>query len=222
MRLSMASRRAIVSSSVYHFESDVFTMAKITRRMTERELKKHLKPLSVSLWDQARNFYATVGQAISHWSKMEECLIQVAAKLLKTEEPKAGLVMYSIMNLHSWIQIIDDLFVLDGTYPKSLKRWRTVAESLREENNIRVGLAHYSISQDDVDPQGELRAIQAYLRPGKLDIRKKSKTWKPLTMVEIVEFTGRVDKIRDNLISLLKSAELLCRGRNGYCNHNQP
>ena len=172
-------------------------MAKITRRMIEKKLKNHLKPLSVALMDQAKNFYMAVGQAISHWSKMEERLIQVTAKLLKTQEPKAGLVMYSIMNLHSWIQVIDDLFVLDGTYPKSLKRWRAVAESLRAENDIRVGQAHYSISQDDVDPQGELRAIQAYLLPGKLDIRKKTKKCEPLTMTEIVEFTGRVNKIHD-------------------------
>jgi hypothetical protein len=128
----------------------------------------------------------------------------VAAKLLKTSERKAGLVMYSIINLNVWIQIIDDLFVLDGTYPKSLKRWRTIAHSLRRENDIRVGLAHYSISQDDVDPGEELRAIQAFLRPGRFDIRTKSTKWKPLTMTEIVDFAGRVNDIHVQLISLLE------------------
>jgi hypothetical protein len=164
---------------------------------SERELINHLT-------DQAKDFYMTVGMAISHWSKMEERLIHVAAKLLKTTEPKTGLVMYSIMNLHVWIQIIDDLFVLDGTCPKSLKLWRSIAESLRTENDIRVGLAHYSMSQDGIEAHGELRAIEAYLRPGKLDIRNKSKKWKPLTILEIVEFTGRINKIRDTLGSLLE------------------
>jgi hypothetical protein len=161
---------------------------------TERELINHLT-------DQAKDFYMTVGMAISHWSKMEERLIHVAAKLLKTTEPKAGLVMYSIMNLHVWIQIIDDLFVLDGTCPKSLKLWRSIAESLKTENDIRVGLAHYSMSQE---AHGELWAIQTYLRPGKLDIRNKSKKWTPLTILEIVEFIGRVNKISDTLSSLLE------------------
>jgi len=172
-------------------------------KMSERQLKKYLKPLSVALRDQAKNFYTAVGLGISSWSKMEERLVQVVARLLRTPEAKAGLIMYSIINLHVWIQIIDDLFVLDGTYPKSLKLWRSIAESLRAENDIRVGLAHFSISQDDVDPGEELRAIQAYLRPGRFDIRSKSKKWKPLTMVEIVEFTVRVGEIHDRLISLL-------------------
>jgi len=92
---------------------------------------------------------------------METRLVQIVAKLLKTSEAKAGVVMYSIISFYIWIQIIDDLFVLDGTYPKSLKRWRAVVKSLKEENDIRVGLAHYSISQGDVEPGEELRAIQA-------------------------------------------------------------
>jgi hypothetical protein len=56
---------------------------------------------------------------------METRLVQIAARLLKTSEVKAGLVMYSIINLHVWLQIIDELFVLDGTYPKSQKMWRS-------------------------------------------------------------------------------------------------
>jgi hypothetical protein len=72
--------------------------------------------------DQAKNFYIAVGQGISHWSQMEGRLVQVVARLLRTSETKAGLVMYSIINLHIWIQIIDELFSLDGSYPRSLKR----------------------------------------------------------------------------------------------------
>jgi hypothetical protein len=182
---------------------DFSKMSRKEERRIRQRIREQIKPESVALVDQAKNFYMAVGQGISHWSNMETRLVQVAAKLLRTSEAKAGLLMYSIMNFNVWTQIIDDLFVMDGTYAKSLKIWRGIFEILRAENNIRVGLAHYSISQEDVDPGDELRAIQAFLRPGKLDVRSKSKKWKPLTMNEIADFTDRVGQIHQKLILLL-------------------
>jgi len=173
-------------------------------RALKQRLRQQIKPKSVALIDQAKNFYMAVGQGISHWSHMEARLVQVAAKLLKTSEAKAGLVMYSIINLHVWLQIIDELFVFDGTYPKSLRLWRSVAESLRAENDIRVRLAHHAISQDERKIADEVNETQAHLRPARLDVRAKSAKAKPLTMVEIIEFTGRVNQIHDKLISLLQ------------------
>jgi hypothetical protein len=173
------------------------------RRIKQR-IRAQIKPLSVATLDQAKNFYMAVGQGISHWSGMEGRVVQVVAKLLITTEPKAGLVMYNIMNLHSWITIVDDLFSLDKTYPKSAKKWGTIAELLKKEIDNRVRLAHHSISQEDVDPGEELRMIQAFLRPHKLDLRRKWAKAKPLTMREIVDFTGRVNDIHDKLIDLLK------------------
>ena len=83
--------------------------------------------------------------------------------------------MYSIISFYTWIDIIGQLFELDGTCPKSFKAWRRLIEPLKKENDIRARLAHHSISQEDVDPGEELRAIQAYLRPAKFDSRSKSK-----------------------------------------------
>src|SRR5262245_23987742 len=107
-------------------------MSRMEERAIKQRIRNQIKPLSVALVDQAKNFYMAVGQGISHWSRMETRLVQVAAKLLKTSDAKAGLVMYSVINLHTWLQIIDELFVLDGTYPRSLKLWRSIADKLRE------------------------------------------------------------------------------------------
>jgi hypothetical protein len=117
---------------------------------------------------------------------METRLVQISI-LLDTSEAKAGLVMYSIINFHTWLQIIDDLFILDGTYPKSLELWRAVLKSLKAENDVRVQLAHHAISQDE-EKCGDETGVQAYLRPAKLDLRTKSKKIKPMTMVEISNF----------------------------------
>jgi hypothetical protein len=186
----------------FALEPGAFAMAKMSE--LKKQFPEQFKPLPVALMDQAKSFYMAVGQGISHWAHMEERLIQVVAKLLRASEAKAGLIMYSITNFHVWIQIIDDLFVLDGTYPKSLKLWRGIADSLKSENDIRVRLAHHSMSQEDEDPEEEERTIQAFLRPGRFDTRTKSKKFKPLTMVEIVDFTGRIGDIHEKLISLLK------------------
>jgi hypothetical protein len=178
-------------------------MSRREERATRQRLREQIKPLSKALVDQAKKFYMAVGQAISHWSRMENRLVQITARLLETTEEKAGLIMYSIINRYVWLQLIDDLFVLDGTYPQSLKLWRKIAESLRAENDIRVQLAHHSISQDE-ETSGDEIAIQAYLRPSKWDVRTKAKKAKPLTMTEIVDFTGRVNAIHDRLVTLLK------------------
>ena len=74
----------------------------------------------------------------------------------------------------------------------------------KKEIDNRVRLAHHSISQEDVDPGEELRAIQAFLRPHTLDHRKKWTKAKSLTMMEIVDFTGRVNDIHEKLIALLE------------------
>jgi hypothetical protein len=178
-------------------------LSKKDRRAREKAFREQVKPLSVSLMDQAKNFYRAVGQGISHWASMEGRLVQIVAKLTRTSEDKAGLIVYSINNFHTWINIIDELFVLDGTYKRSLKAWRKLIEPLKKENDIRVRLAHQSLSQEDVDPGEELRMVAARLRPGKLDTRMKSKKAKPLEMMEIAEFTERVNDLHDKLISLL-------------------
>jgi hypothetical protein len=182
---------------------DVVPLSSLPKEEQERILREQVKPLSVALMDQAKNFYMAVGQGISHWSSIEGRLVQIAANLLRTSEEKAGLVMYSIININIWLQIIDELFVLNGTYPKSLRLWRQISESIRSENNIRVRLAHHSMSQEEVAVPDEITGFQAYLRPGRLDARVQSQKSKPLTIVEIVEFTGRVNEIHGRLISLL-------------------
>jgi len=200
MRFNAASARAVVSCSVYCSDLGILTMV--------RNLKKQI---TVAMYDQSKNFYMAVGHGISHWSRMEECLVQVVARLLRTSEAKAGLVMYSIMSFHAWITIIDELFELDGTYKNSLQAWRKLMESLKTENDIRVRLAHHSISQEmkrvptrGQDNQFSLQ-IQAYLRPGKLDTRTKTAklTFRPLTKSEIEDFADRVEDIHEKLILLL-------------------
>jgi hypothetical protein len=141
---------------------------------------------------------------------MEERLVQVVARLLKISEAKAGLLMYSIINFNVWLHIIDNLFIIDGAYPESLKLWRRIRNRLNAEKDVRDRLAHHGLSQVREihrHVRGERiiveRGIQAYLRPPKADVRNKSKKMAPLTMVEIIEFTGRVSNVHDALIVLL-------------------
>jgi hypothetical protein len=153
-----------------------------------------------TLLDQRKSFYIAVGQGISYWASMEERLVQVAARLLNTTEAKAGLVMYSIMSPHTWITIIDELFALDGSYPKSMTKWKAIAKSLREEIDNRNKLAHHALAQEE-DGAGWTRA---YLRASKLDFRTKTKKFTPMTEDEIVAFTLRLGDTHDQLIRLLE------------------
>ena len=136
-------------------------------------------------------------------ARMEERLVQMAARLLRSSERKAGLVLYSIINFYVWIDIIDQLFVLDGTYKNAQAKWKTLLSMLKKENDIRVRLAHHALDLD-IEVDHEKHSMQAYLRPGKFDTRTKAKTLKPIETQEIIEFAGRVSDLHDQLILVLE------------------
>jgi len=166
------------------------------KALLEKKLARGRVERRQALLQQAKTFYAIVGQGISHWSDVEERLIEVVACLLRTPEPKAGLVMYSIINFNVWLQLIDDLFVLDETYRSSLKQWRQIFEALRKEKDIRDRLAHHRLIQE---------GIEARLRPPVFDMRTKSQKMQPLTAEEILDFTERVTGINRAISALLET-----------------
>jgi hypothetical protein len=169
----------------------------------KRRLQEYLAESSKARSEAENKFYAAVGRGISNWSKMESRLVSITAKLLRTTEPKAGLVMYSIMNAHTWFQIIDDLFVLDGTFPKSLKMWRGIKEDLKAANDMRVQLAHHAIAQDVLVLLLMGGVPHFKLKAGSLDTRTKTKKQKPLTTAEIEDLSDQVNKLHVRLRVLL-------------------
>jgi hypothetical protein len=159
---------------------------------------------NISIAGAINLFYSTVGQGISFWAIMEGRLVQIAAKLLKSPDERTGLVMYSILNFHIWLQVIDDLFVMDGTYKQSHKLWRGVIDDLKKENDIRARLAHHTrrIDGAEKDPRKGIT-----LRPSPLDRRTKSQKFTPLTADDIVSFTERVTQLSDKLDIILQTME---------------
>lgn len=143
-------------------------------------------------WPRRQDFYSSVGQAISAWAAMETYLVRIASCLLTTTEHKTGLMFYSIMNFHSWLAIIDELFALDPNYSAFRQRWIKASENLKAYNDIRVRLAHNTVWD-----AGSSDALA--LRPGLFDARPKSKNHEPLTNAEIVDFTGKVVKLCNTL-----------------------
>ena len=57
--------------------------------------------------------YAIIGKSITAWSTTESILVTIATMLLDTRPEKAGLVLYSINNFHTWLSIIEELFAID-------------------------------------------------------------------------------------------------------------
>jgi hypothetical protein len=151
---------------------------------------------------EIRLFFTAVGFGISEWAWMEEELVRILARLLRVSEAKAGLVAYSIINFHVWLQMIDDLFVLDGTYPKSLRKWRQIKENLKAENDVRARLAHHAIGSDSLERAVSGRS-KPHLKASALDSRSKTKKFERLTAQEIYEFTNRVGDLKVRLAALL-------------------
>jgi hypothetical protein len=163
----------------------------------------HLREIAMSEaeqpddWKQKSALYLSIGQGISLWASMEGTLVSIAARLLSTSEQKAGLVFYSISNFHSWLNIIDELFLMEDSYAKHRDSWIKQTENLRSMNDTRVRLAHHTV--------WDYWEMPVALRPGRFDSRSKSRKHSPLADSEIIKFSQRVLDVDRALTALLQA-----------------
>src|SRR5437660_12484812 len=114
-------------------------------KVLTKELQEALDGVAVSQRNYTKLFFTLVGMGISFWAAMEEDLVKIVALLMRTSQAKAGLVMYSIINFYVWINVIDELLAIEGADEEVLTQWRSIAEALKTENDIRVRLAHHFV-----------------------------------------------------------------------------
>jgi hypothetical protein len=148
--------------------------------------------------------YATVGQGISNWARMEGRIIHLAADLLDCNVEKAGVVFYSITNFHSWLGIIDELLALDKCLASAKRDWNQIATRLRKLNDVRVRLAHHTTWYTDHSQ------CTLALRPAREDRRKKSQGYAHLTATEILDFTNATTHMVSDLTDF-KTRVRACR-----------
>lgn len=68
--------------------------------------------------EELYKLYIAVGQGISTWSIMEDCVIRIASQLLGSTPENTGIVFYNITNFYTWLSIIDELFTSRSEYAK--------------------------------------------------------------------------------------------------------
>jgi len=141
-------------------------------------------------------FYATVGQGISNWTRMEGRIVHLGAELLDSDIQRAGVVFYSITNFNVWLGIIADLLSLNKRLSLAKKEWNGMSNRLRELNDTRVRLAHHTIWHADRGSQ------EVYLRPAREDHRSKSRGYSNLTALEIIAFTKATNQMVPKLLDL--------------------
>ncbi len=135
--------------------------------------------------------YATIGQTLSAWARMEETLVAIAALLLRLHTSKAGLIMYSIINFNVWLTLIHDLFSMDPILHVHRKRWNKISERIREIKDKRDQLAHHPVRESE-------------LRVPKYDTRHKTKRQHPLNAREVVNLSEKILAITDDTIALIE------------------
>jgi hypothetical protein len=155
-------------------------------------------------WETSDTFYSAVGQGISFWTSMEARLVQIAARLMGTTDEKAGLLLYSIMNFHSWLNSIDELFALEPRYSEQRQPWQDTSAKLRGLNDTRVRLAHHTVWRDDT-----FRSGRPSLLPGQFDTRIKSRKYKPLELEEIYVFSNSVLETEKELMKIIQAMDAL-------------
>jgi hypothetical protein len=145
--------------------------------------------------------YTSIGQALSQWAGMEDSLIGISCLLLRTHEAtKVGIILYSIANHPTWLNIIGELFLQEPRYITLRPRWNKISERLIKLNDTRVRLAHHTALAGGTS-----------LRPGKFDVRPKSQKhrFEPLDYDQISQFIYSVDAVMSDLTELLNSMTYL-------------
>lgn len=142
-------------------------------------------------------FYASVGQSISAWAHMETGLIYMFASLMGTHPQKAGLVLYSINNFHSWLSLIETLMASDDRLKHLVPVWNKKSEVLKKLNDTRARIAHQRASDDTNQSLGKVLAAS------RLDTRVKTLKQKPLTVGEIHSFIQSTLKISADIADFL-------------------
>lgn len=141
------------------------------------------------------DLFRTVGEALSIWGGLEECLVILFSYLLRSDWPTAGTILYSVVNFNVWLSIIDDLIAQDE-HLKSLKpRWNKIAERLRGLKEMRDRLAHNTaFIPGTIKTRSELKSLQ----PSAFDARRRALKHHPLTTGQIRIFIESVtDAIRN-------------------------
>jgi hypothetical protein len=144
--------------------------------------------------------FAAVGQALSFWAQTEENLVAISGMLLRTTFPMAGVIMYSIINFHVRLNIIDDLFSISPHYGSLKPKWNKIAQRLRATSEIRDRLAHHTIHSGPKVPQSD-----PSLNPARFDTRQKAQKYEPLNFDQISRFTLTVAKITHDAADLINA-----------------
>jgi hypothetical protein len=140
---------------------------------------------------------------------MEDSLVAITTLLLRSHEAnKVGIILYSIINPKTWLEIIGALSSQEPLYISLKPRWNKISARIIKLNDTRVRLAHHSIYCGD---KATTLAGDTSLRPGQFDIRPKSQTHRldPLDYGQISKFTDSVDEIIKDLTALLNSMTAL-------------
>jgi hypothetical protein len=70
--------------------------------------------------------FTNVGLALSQWAGMEDLLVGISCLLLRTHEAtKVGIILYSIANPPTWLNIIGELFSQEPRYIPKAKMEQT-------------------------------------------------------------------------------------------------
>jgi hypothetical protein len=175
--------------------------------MDEEPTEEDKKEFDTMMKDAERTLYYSIGRSITAWSRTEGLLVIIAAMLLETSLEKAGLVLYSIINVNQWLSIIDELFAIDARYTPLRSNWADIAKGLRKLNDTRVRLAHNSVVRgkgiEVLVADGDVTEMYPSLKPNRYDVRSKSKSYPSLTMTELGDFVGDLGKVMDNIKTLL-------------------
>ena len=184
-----------------------------------RELEEFKAEVDRTTTELTEKMHQLIGSSITEWSRMEGLLVHIASWLLDSRPAKVGLVFYSINNFHTWLSIIDELFVMDPNFSPLRSDWIKIADRLKKLNDMRVRMAHHAlepgriheilekltpeqITPEIIENDFAPSAVWPSLRPHKNDTRLKWKN-KAISLEEMVAFSEQLTDVIETMGALI-------------------
>lgn len=111
--------------------------------------------------------------------------------------------MYSIINFSVWLQLVGDLFEIDGLLSPHKKRWNKISKRIRKIKDQRDQLAHHPVIPDPNSIRG--LGLGAALQAPKFDTRTKTKRQLPLDAKEVADLCEKILLITVDLVELTEA-----------------
>jgi hypothetical protein len=162
----------------------------------------------LSLEDEAQQFYAALGKAISQWQHVESALVITFTALTGSNSPRSSVVnaaFHSLISFKAKLDMVDTAFktaaFMSPRESALLPEWKTLRNRISKRSDRRNELAHFSMIRSESRKPG----YRFHLSPNAINVNAaiRHNFRPPMLNVGVITASGNAfEKVAMDIIAL--------------------